>query len=177
MWIALFRARSPPRLSRCRTVWPLLAGSGLVPDRAANAASFRQRPGVGERHDHLRRGDGADAAAFGQPGRHLFHDGLQLSPVGPQRPACRPDGTSQVSNFAVPGGLFAAGLWCWAAPRHGYQDGIGQRCTREIPLGVVPAQQQRTEPVELGGGDHGELLTGTKQDPQRLAITIGTGRG
>jgi hypothetical protein len=29
-WMARFRARSPPRLSRCRTVMPLLAGSGLV---------------------------------------------------------------------------------------------------------------------------------------------------
>ena len=28
---ARFRARSPPRLSRCRTVRPLLAGSGLAP--------------------------------------------------------------------------------------------------------------------------------------------------
>jgi hypothetical protein len=45
MWIALFRARSPPRLSRWRTVWPLLAGSGLVPDSAAKAASLRHRPG------------------------------------------------------------------------------------------------------------------------------------
>jgi hypothetical protein len=26
-------------------VWPLLAGIGLVPPRAANAASLRQRPG------------------------------------------------------------------------------------------------------------------------------------
>ena len=42
---ARLRARSPPRLSRWRTVLPLLAGSGLVPARAANAASLRQRPG------------------------------------------------------------------------------------------------------------------------------------
>jgi hypothetical protein len=45
VWIALFRARSPPRLSRCRTVLPLLAGNGLVPDSAAKAASLRHRPG------------------------------------------------------------------------------------------------------------------------------------
>jgi hypothetical protein len=38
----------PPRLSRCRTVRPLLAGIGLVPPRAANAASPRQRPGWGK---------------------------------------------------------------------------------------------------------------------------------
>jgi hypothetical protein len=44
-WMARFSARSPPRLSRCRTVRPLLAGMGLVPPRAAKAASLRQRPG------------------------------------------------------------------------------------------------------------------------------------
>ena len=45
VWIALFKARSPPRLSRCRTVLPLLACSGLVPASAAKAASLRHRPG------------------------------------------------------------------------------------------------------------------------------------
>jgi hypothetical protein len=45
VWIAQFNARSPPRLSRCRTIRPLLAGMGLVPASAANAASLRQRPG------------------------------------------------------------------------------------------------------------------------------------
>ncbi len=44
-WMARFSARSSPRLSRCRTVLPLLAGIGLVPPSAANAASLRQRPG------------------------------------------------------------------------------------------------------------------------------------
>jgi hypothetical protein len=45
VWIALFKLRSPPRMSR----WPhrvAAAGrQGLVPDSAANAASFRHRPG------------------------------------------------------------------------------------------------------------------------------------
>ena len=45
VWMARFRARSPPRLRRRRTVRPLLASSGLVPARAANAASLRLRPG------------------------------------------------------------------------------------------------------------------------------------
>ena len=45
VWMARFSARSPPRLSRCRTILPLLAGMGLVPPRAANAASLRHRPG------------------------------------------------------------------------------------------------------------------------------------
>src|SRR5438034_11519285 len=45
VWMARFKALSPPRLSRCRTVLPLLAGTGLVPPRAANAASLRHLPG------------------------------------------------------------------------------------------------------------------------------------
>ena len=40
VWIARLSARSPPRLSRWRTVRPLLAGNGLAPASAANAASF-----------------------------------------------------------------------------------------------------------------------------------------
>jgi hypothetical protein len=45
MWRARLSARSPPWLSRCRTVRPLLAGTGLAPASAANAASLRHRPG------------------------------------------------------------------------------------------------------------------------------------
>src|SRR5436305_14629871 len=44
MWRALFSARSPPRLSRWRVVWPLEASIGLVPAGLAKAASLRQRP-------------------------------------------------------------------------------------------------------------------------------------
>jgi hypothetical protein len=36
--------RSPPRLSRCRIVWPLEAGTGATPARRAKAASERSRP-------------------------------------------------------------------------------------------------------------------------------------
>src|SRR5665647_2849510 len=41
---AWFRRRSPPRLSRWRTVFPEDAGMGLTPAREANAASERRRP-------------------------------------------------------------------------------------------------------------------------------------
>src|SRR5438552_13613579 len=37
--------RSPPRLSRCRVVLPLEAGTGATPARRAKAASDRSRPG------------------------------------------------------------------------------------------------------------------------------------
>jgi hypothetical protein len=54
VWIALFRARSPPRLSRCRTVLPLLVsndGADYAADWDVLAAkltartSDRQPPG------------------------------------------------------------------------------------------------------------------------------------
>src|SRR5829696_6035291 len=45
VWMARLRARSPRRLGDAERVLPLLTGSGLVPDRAANAASLRHRPG------------------------------------------------------------------------------------------------------------------------------------
>lgn len=38
VWIALLAWRSPPRLRRCRFVFPLEAGIGLTPVSAANAA-------------------------------------------------------------------------------------------------------------------------------------------
>jgi hypothetical protein len=82
VWIARFRARSPPRLSRCRMVLPLLACNGLVPDSAAKAASLRHRPGWEKRHDGLSCGDRADGALLGQPGSGLVNDDLQLGPVG-----------------------------------------------------------------------------------------------
>jgi hypothetical protein len=42
---ARLSCRSPPRLSRCRLVWPLEAGIGATPARRAKAASERTRPG------------------------------------------------------------------------------------------------------------------------------------
>ena len=43
VWIAQFRARSPPRLRRWRIVWPDEAGCGAVPLQRANAASLLKR--------------------------------------------------------------------------------------------------------------------------------------
>lgn len=43
---AALACRSPPRLSRCRTVLPLEAGLGLVPQSAAKDRSLRSRSGL-----------------------------------------------------------------------------------------------------------------------------------
>ncbi len=41
---ALLRDLSPPRFSRCRTVFPEDAGIGFTPAKEANPASFLTRP-------------------------------------------------------------------------------------------------------------------------------------
>jgi len=46
VWIALFAWRSPPRLSRCRTVWPEDAGSGARPVAAREGGFVREAAGV-----------------------------------------------------------------------------------------------------------------------------------
>src|SRR5690348_15009361 len=80
-WMARFSARSPPQLSRCRMVRPLLAGIGLVPPREANAASLRHRPGQVEADDGLGGADRPDAVAAGEAGGDVVDDGQQLGAV------------------------------------------------------------------------------------------------
>jgi hypothetical protein len=82
VWIALFRGPvaaavepMPNRLAAAGLQW---TGSGQRGECGVASAPSR----VGERHDGLSCGDRADAAALGQPGSDLVHDGLQLSPVG-----------------------------------------------------------------------------------------------
>ena len=58
MWIALLAWRSPPRLSRWRTVLPEEAGIGAVPLQRAKAASFLKRRRVAG--EQLRGRDRAD---------------------------------------------------------------------------------------------------------------------
>src|SRR6266568_853251 len=45
VWRARLSWRSPPRLSRCRIVWPLEAGTGATPASRSKADSERTRPG------------------------------------------------------------------------------------------------------------------------------------
>jgi len=51
VWMARLRARSPPRLSRCRMVWPLLAGMGLAAE-GDECGLVVAAAGVGEADDH-----------------------------------------------------------------------------------------------------------------------------
>ena len=171
---ARFSARSPPRLSRCRTVRPLLAGSGLVPPRAANAASLRQRPGG--RSDTMAwaalTGPTPRARSARGPGRRRWpaaRRGWRLERAA--RPRARP-GRGGGSRRA-------------ARPARGWRRGGGRRRARvgqawssvsapraSVAVGVVAAQQQRAQPVGLCGAGGGELLAGAQQDPQRLAVAV-----
>src|SRR5665811_1724259 len=54
---ALFAARSPPRASLCRVIFPEEAGTGAVPHRAANEASLTVEPlGIAAGGDEELRG-------------------------------------------------------------------------------------------------------------------------
>jgi hypothetical protein len=72
-WMARFRARSPPRPCRYRTVIPLLAGIGLVPPSGVRGLAAAPA-GVGEAHDGLGGADRPDAEAAGQAGSDVIDD-------------------------------------------------------------------------------------------------------
>lgn len=65
---ARLSCRSPPRLSRCRLVWPLLAGIGLAPGEFGEGGVGADPAGVGEADQRLGGADRADAGALGQAG-------------------------------------------------------------------------------------------------------------
>jgi hypothetical protein len=52
-----------------------------------------------------------------------------------------------------------------------------ERAAGDLALGVLAAQQQRPQPVDLPGPGGGELLAGTEQDPQCFAVTVSAGSG
>ncbi len=170
---ALLSARSPPRLSRCRTVRPLLASSGLVPDSAANAASLRHPADVGKADNDLGGGDRADPAPLCQPGRHVLDDGLQLSPVVLQRASAIAYGQRESADLTVSHRLLTSGAGAGPSVGQLGQLGVGQDASGQIAVGVVvAAEQQRAQPVGLRGGGDGQVVAGAEQDPQRLAVAI-----
>jgi hypothetical protein len=136
-WMARLSARPPPRLSRCRMVWPLLAGVGLVPPRAANAASVRRRPGwekltmacaalAGPMPNRLvRPGDGVDDGQ--QPGMAAG----ELVPGLVQR-------GREAADPGLAGGLLAPGIGGQLAPGQGGQGPLGEGVAGGPAVGVVP---------------------------------------
>ena len=134
---ARLRARSPPRLSRCRTVRPLLASSGLVPGQGGERGVVAAPAGVGEADDHLGGADRADPAPVGQPGGQVVDDGLQLGPVGLQRAAAVAHGHGKTADLAVAHGLGAAGVVGQAAAGQRGQRGVGEHAAGEVAIGVV----------------------------------------
>ena len=91
-----------------------------------------------------------------------------------QRVPPGPHGQGQASGLAVPHRLLPAGLAWFPPPRHGEEHRIGERRPGQITVAVLPAEQQRAEPVGLARGGHDDLLAGAEQDPQRLTVTVST---
>ena len=143
VWIARFSAKAPPRLSRCRTVRPLLAGSGLIPPKAANAASLRHRPGW--ENDTM-----ACAALTGPTPRRSVRPGarsltmacswarLVLSARGTIA-----EGEGKTADLGVPHGLLTAGLARCPAPGKVGEDGVSERAPGQATVGVVPTTQEQ----------------------------------
>jgi hypothetical protein len=108
-WMARFRARSPPRPCRYRTVIPLLAGIGLVPPSGVRGLAAAPA-GVGEAHDGLGGADRPDAEAAGQAGSDVIDDGQQLDPVVLELAPGLAEGERQAADLGLADGLLAAGL-------------------------------------------------------------------
>ena len=75
MCSARLSCRSPPRLSRCRLVRPLEAGTGATPASRAKAASERSRPRC---DDQLLGDDRADTRLLEQRGREERQSGARV---------------------------------------------------------------------------------------------------
>lgn len=125
-WMALFSARSPPRLSRWRVVWPLeawnRAGAGELGEGGVAAAAS----GVGKRHDGLGGADRGRFRVVEQSGNQVADDGGELSAVGGQRSGGVAQGQGQSADLALADGLLSAGVGRQAAASQAGQDGVGQ---------------------------------------------------
>ena len=89
---------------------PLLAGSGLVPASAANAASLRQRPGWENVTMAWAALTGPMPRRSVRPGDEVVHDGLQLGPVGLERAGGVAQGQGEAADLGMAHGLLAAGV-------------------------------------------------------------------
>lgn len=173
---ARLRARSPPRLSRCRTVRPLLAGSGLIPASAAKAASCG-RAGVGVADDRLGGDDRAQSAAVGEAGGDRVGQLVALAPVGRQRPGGLAQRHAEPANLVVADGLLDGGVGGNPAPGQGAEGRVGQCGPAEATVAVRAVEQEGAEPVGLRGRGGSELLAGAEQDAQRFAGAVGAREG
>src|SRR3954468_4541398 len=125
VWIALFRARSPPRLSRCRVA----PAAGF--DRAGPAERGERRlaaapPRMRERHDHLGGADRPDAVVISQPRGEVVDDGLQLGPVVLELAALVAQGDRPNPDLRLAHRLGPGRLWGGAAGSQSVEGDVGE---------------------------------------------------
>ena len=148
---ARLSARSPPRLSRWRTVRPLLASRGLVPARAANAASLRQRPGWEKQTMAWAALTGPMPRRSVSPGARSSTMACSWARLALSARAAVAQGEGEAADLAVSHGLVAvASRGGGGGPaRSGQCSGSAPRAS--LAVGVVAAEQQRAQPVGLRG--------------------------
>src|SRR5690242_18576074 len=140
--IARFSARSPPRLSRCRTVWPLLAGIGPVPPSAAQRGErglIAAPAGMGEAHDGLRGADRPDPVAADKAGGDVLDDGQQLGMVVLALVPGLAERDREAADLGMADGVLAAGIGGQLAP--------GQGGKRPLGEGVAGARRSVSSPA------------------------------
>ncbi len=118
-----------------------------------------------------RHGDRPDTAPLGQLGTRsatIVFNGARLA-VSARADSRR--AWAEPAALGVPDGLLAAGISGLPAGESCERRG-GEAAASEVTIGVVPAGQERAQPVGPRGAGDGEVVAGTGQDPQRLAIAV-----
>jgi hypothetical protein len=149
------------------------AGAGQGGERGIVSAAS----GMGETHDRLGGGDRPEAPAVGQSRGEIVHDGLQLCPIGLERSTGVAHGQGETTDLSVAHGLLTAGVAGHSASGQAGENGLGECAAGEVAIVVVAVAQQSTEPIDLRGGGHGELVAGTEQDPQCFSVPVDPGNG
>src|SRR5689334_11934729 len=123
-WIARFSARSPPRLSRCRTVWPLLAG---------------ERAGAAQR----------GVCRAGQAGSDVIDDVQQLYPVVLELAPGLAEGERQAADLGLADGLLATGL---SGQIPADERGQARPASRPVRAGCAQSARSGSRAGGRGGG-------------------------
>jgi hypothetical protein len=132
------------------------AGAAQGGERGLAATPAR----VGEAHDGLRGADWPHAVAAGQAGSDVIGDGQQPGAVVLQLAPGLGERERQAAGPGLPDGLLAAGMTRDLAVGKRGQGPAGQGGAGGAAVGIVPGQQQGTQPPGLRGAGPDELLPG-----------------
>jgi hypothetical protein len=127
---------------------------------------------VGEAHDGLRGANRPHAVAAGQAGSDVVDDGQQLGAVVLELPSALAERERQAADLSLPDGLLAAGMNTELTAGERGQGPARQGRAGGAPVGVIPGQQQGTQPPGLRSAGPGDLLARHQQDPQGFPVAV-----